>query len=210
METKTNKAYTVLTVLILVIMALGLAGFVLTCAVTFLMAGLFAMIFGIIRVVRIRKKRPQGPGVGQFIAVFIVAALFMNIGCPLVSPFAWQFKADRIYTGRYSPHRDGFIEELPDGVKDYKYEFMPSIMQGSGFTFVEFTAPAGYADELRAKFEADGVKTVTEDISYYMPREVREAHPDATVYELYYNDYPHKPHSLVVLIDGDFVAYSDS
>ena len=169
METKTNKAYTILTIIILVIMSLALIGFLLTCAATFLLATLFAMVFGIIRVVRIRKKRPQGPGVGQFIAVFIVTAVFVNIGCPLVSPFAWQFKTDRLYSGRYSPLREEFIKDLPDGVSGYRYEFMPSIMQGNGFTFVGFTAPSGYADELISKFEAEGVKTADEDVPYYLP-----------------------------------------
>ena len=74
METKTNKAYTILTIIILVIMALALAGFVLTCAATLLIAALVAMVFGIIRLVRIGRKKPKGPGIGQFIAVFIVAA----------------------------------------------------------------------------------------------------------------------------------------
>ena len=210
METKTNKAYIVLTIMILVIMALAIAGFVLTCAATFLIAGIPAMVFGIIRLVRIGRKKPKGPGIGQFIAVFIVAAVLVNIGCPLVSPFAWQFKFDRLYTGRYSPHRDGFIEEIPAGATDYTYEFMPSIMQGNGYTFVGFMAPSGYADELRAKLEEEGIKTVTEDLPFYLPREIREQHQGGTFYELYNNGNEHRPHLLVVMIDGDYVAYSDN
>lgn len=210
MKQKTNKAYIVLTILILVIMALALTGFILTCAATFLIAGIPAMVFGIIRLVRIGKKKPKGPGVGQFIAVFAVAAVIVNIGCPLVSPFAWQFKFDRLYTERFSPHRDGFIEKIPDGVTDYTYEFMPSIMQGNGYTFVGFTAPSGYAEELRTKLETDGATTVTDELPFYLPRNVRQQHQGGTFYELYNNGDEHRPHMLIVLIDGDYVAYSDN
>ena len=68
MQTKTNKAYIVLTIMILVIMTLTLTGFILTFAATFLIAALVAMVFGIIRLVRIGRKKPKGPGIGHLLA----------------------------------------------------------------------------------------------------------------------------------------------
>ena len=223
---KGNRVFLILlTALAIIIAAVCLFIFIFTLGYTKLVCVVFFGIMGAIGILLLKKAKKNWivnlvGGLGILVGAPIF--LFCGLGASPISGGApWQFKTQMMYTDRYFSSSEFFISELPDGISDYYFDFLPSILQGNGHRAVSFRAPADYVDSLTAEVTDKAVEIHTfdecsnslfasvGDVDFYCPLDVRAEHPGAAIYILDTNRYPHRPHSTAVIIDGDFVLFSE-
>ena len=223
---KSNRVFLILlTALAFIIAIASLLIYIFTLGYTKLVCVVFFGLMGAVGVLLLKKAKKNWivnlvGGLGIFIGAPIF--IFCGLGASPISGGApWQFNAQMKYTDHYFRSSDYFISELPDGITDYYFDFLPSILQGSGHKAVSFRAPSDYVESLTSdvtdkaveihSFDecSDTVFSSVGDVDFYCPVNVRAEHPNATVYILDTNRYPHRPHSTAVIIDGDFVLFSE-
>lgn len=197
--------------------------FVLTLIWSFLILAFMAMMTGLIG----RAAAPETAAgaerepeqhvpltkrkAGCSVPLFIGTAVFLFLTPPIVlkSPFRWQYPFQRAFLSLYRyGEPDWFPDFRKDVRSDYCFEFLPSIMQGTGFYTVHFTAAPERAEEYAAQYAEAGAEAVPLpdcladfDSAVHVNADFF-ADPDAaTVYVLSSNRNWNHPHSKTVTVD---------
>ena len=229
MRDKTFKTIgIILTSILALVFVASLAGFIVLPLVTFILILVPDLIFLIILAVRLSRKR--------YTSFFICSVVFTLVltfhmlfwamfHMPVAVNTSWQYPIALKYSNSFKAIDTVLPEELPGSAKDVYFEFMPTILQGAGHIAVGFTADETYVkdleDEVRSQavhigkyneygcLELSNQDPGSDKVVYLWEGDIREKHPDATVYVIYSNyDWNH-PHSKAVFIDGNYVFFSE-
>ena len=134
----------------------------------------------------VRKGRKKGFWItlfGNFFWAFIVGFMFLLPGA-FSSKTAWRYRAqlkyvDIIRNGSF----DCFPDKLPEEISDYKIEYFPSIMQGTGHFRVHFKTSAQQLEQYEKEYSAQALYTISlVDFKGTWDIQVDEVNPKATVY----------------------------
>ncbi|MBO4637678.1 MAG: hypothetical protein J5685_11090 [Clostridiales bacterium] len=201
-------------------LALGLfflAAFLLVFASTFGALALLFLLWGGIRYLFAKKgKYPKLLTEQTILSTIITILLSLYIGLSsafIISPLKYQYPLQIRYESHFNHPGEQFPAKLPKGASDYRFEAVPTILQGQGYVVVSFHAPSDFISSERARFCSSAIRTFKlgerynneVDLPY---SEVFEEHPDADVYVVQAAIDQNHPHSEAVIIDGDFIAYS--
>lgn len=201
-----------------------------------IIVSLTSVIFLIILLRLLLKKRNRPCFVCSivFTAVLLLSSLFwlFFLMLPVNSKSKFKYPYEMTYICDSRPGRstrpEFFPKEIPSSATDYELDFLPSIMQGQGHLTVSFKADDEYIKDLKTSLEDKAIHVVpvnefatfNEQIHAEDPedpfREVdlywgkwNEEHSDGTVYILSTNYYSHHPHTDAVIIDGNYVFFSN-
>ncbi len=160
----------------------------------------------------------------------ILLGLIMLAGLAITQPFsgrfALQYPLQRLYVEKKcNADIEGlFPRQLPEHSRDFRTEFMPPVMQGSGYYVVTVTADESEIDMLRKEY-AEKAIAVFPVSALYENSEAQEKATDLTAEEVYIPDqfqdsaqaqcyllakegnWNH-PHTKLVIIDGQSICWS--
>ncbi|MGN0636793.1 MAG: hypothetical protein ACI4J0_00345 [Huintestinicola sp.] len=208
---KTSKLQILLSAIILLLCT---AGAFVTEDLKLIIAGLIGGVI-CLSVKRGLRKRDYFARV----LAFLIAEAFIFSTPPFLSSSSlWRYPIQRGYIGLYSNIREpeAFPDFRPDAESGYRFDYMPSILQGAGHYSVCFvTSPekaAGYAERYSqtARYvisleEYDGRYSVsdTEEIVVYTDKEFWSEPSGAQIYVCETNLSFNHPHTFAVIVDKD-------
>lgn len=222
-----KKVGTILFFILAAVFVLCVGGFILLPLVTFILILIPDLIFLIILFVQLKKDRCRASFVCGLVFAGVLAfhSLFWGMfHMPVGAYTKWQYPF--AYSYSYGRSTDVFLpRQLPASAKNIHFEFIPTVMQGSGWISVEFTADEAYVKDLEERFkdskyvvkikdlgklnqEIDETDPTFGTITLQGEEEMAEKHPDATVYIVYSNGNFNHPRSKAVFIDGNYVKFS--
>lgn len=160
----------------------------------------------------------------------ILLSLLMLAGLAVTQPFSgmfsFQYPSQKFYVEKKSnADLDGlFPEKLPKSTGKFHTEFVPSIMQGSGYYYVMITADNIEVDAIRKEAVENAMLICSlEDLGdeyedheneqkitsadLYIPDKFRKS-PKAECYIISVTGNWNHPHSKLVIIDGQNVCWS--
>ncbi len=206
-----SKFQTVLSAVILILCAVAMFA---VWDIRFIIAGLIGGVI-CLSVKRGLRKRDYFARA----LVFLIAEAFIFSTPPfLSSDTLWRYPIQRGYIGLYSNIREpeAFPDFRPDVESGYRFDYMPSILQGAGHYSVCFmTSPekaAGYAERYSqtAQYiipleEYDGRYTISdmEAIVVYADNEFWSEPSGAEIYVCETNLSFNHPHTFAVIVDVD-------
>ena len=231
-ENKTPIAASIITGMLALAFVLLLAAFIFLPLFNLLALLILNAVFLIILTVNLAKKKHRAAKVCSivFICVFAAYALFASMfTMPVSVNTKWQYPAAVKYSHKPSYKDDFFPEKIPDSAKNVHFEFLPSILQGTGHACLSFTADEEYVSELKARLEKEAkhavkyndidelVKTLPKEKSDYGGQKVItlyigdfiNEHPDAMAYIIKTNYNWNHPRNQAVLIDGNDVFFTE-
>lgn len=200
--------------------------FILTGFAKFITAAVLCILVGFIKNIGSKKGL-----IDRIIAAAIVLIVMFGIAPLGISSHAlWRYPFQRSYIGCYRNVKEPewFPDFRSDVVSDYRFEYMASVMQGSGYYTVMFTAAPARAAEYAAEFSARAeyilplndynnaydkmLKAETAlgnadefgSLSLYAPGgffEYWDGCPDARIYVIDAVLHPNHPHTSAVVID---------
>ena len=155
-------------IFILFIALLGVIGFILTASAKFLIAAVICILTGSIGNIsdkknpRLRKRDIIGRPIALMIILFFI---FCTPPITLSSALIWQYPFQKFYTGLYHNVKDPeWFPDFRDEIQsDYSFNYIPSIMQGTGHYSICFVTSPEIAAEYESKF-ASGAR-------YIIPRD---------------------------------------
>jgi hypothetical protein len=152
-------------------------GFFLTQSWSFLILALMAVIMGLLSAGKYRNTQKPADSadgtaaskpvikrkIGCAVPAFIGTAVFLFLTPPLsirsTSEMQYPFENRFLSLYRYG-EPEWFPDFMPDVQSDYYFEFMPSILQGTGFYTVRFVTTPERAAEYAAEFAEKAVESV--------------------------------------------------
>lgn len=207
----------------------GIAGVILTSASNFMVTAVFSAIIGTAAFFAGRRTkysfRPM-----YYIGMNIAAVLIIHSMPPVVlnTEKAWQYGFARAYTGMYrNIHEPGwFPEAVSDNDGYFHFDYLPSILQGTGHYSVSVIVSDDTLAEYERCYSEMAVITVDTQLSdsVFIPEEDRkkfinaysEDHLDIFVDREFWREYSpvrvyvidgvlnsNHPHSSVVIIDRE-------
>ncbi len=222
------------------ILGVGIAA----CAAGFLLIGaldiagegiilsVLTLIFVTIEKNAARSGRKSKPGNAAGALIIAAGTLLITFTTPpfISSSAKWKYPMQRAYIGHFQNVKEP--EEFPDFLADvesgYEFEYMPAIMQGSGYYSVTFTASPETAADYANRFAPQARYTVplkefiengTYTVEDFTPREnstddgtldvlvsegMRSGCSDsAQIYVLYAALNRNHPHSTAVIVDTE-------
>lgn len=203
----------------LIIGAVLTVGFVLTSSPTFSVTAVFCFFVGFVGNAKDQNpdRRWDAPIVRIIVMLLVVGFLFLMPPLTITSAGIWQYPFQRAYVRLYqNVKEDWFPDFFKDVESDYYFDYMPSIMQGTGHYSVEFvTSPeraaayaSRYAEEAwkvipLAGYSGSGARYPDEGkITVYLNDAFWEgSSPAATIYVLDAVTDPNHPHSSAVIVD---------
>lgn len=206
-----SKFQTVLSAAILILCAVGMFAL---WDMRFIIAGLIGGVICLSEKRGMRKRDYFARALA-----FLIAEAFIIGTLPFLSSSSlWRYPIQRGYIGLYS--NTGEPEAFPDFIADvesgYRFDYMPSILQGAGHYSVCFvTSPekaAGYAERYSqtAQFvipleDYNDRYTIsdTEEIVVYVDNEFRAEPSGAQIYVCETNLSFNHPHTFAVIVDVD-------
>lgn len=193
-----------------------LIGAILTSSVQFIIA---ALIIGISTAVSLKKDKEAPPKKKDIIlrvisVLIILTVIFSMPPLGLSSRFLWQYPFQKGFVGMYRNIKEPewFPDFRDDVIGDYRFDYLPSILQGTGHFSVSFRTSPERAAEYAEKYSQQAKWTMTSsDAAYsdmqdeypdiYADRDFWEGDTGAAVYILDgIADWNH-PHSSAVIID---------
>ena len=154
-KTTKNKLSIAALVFTLILVLAGIAGFILTAAAKFLVAAVVCVPVGLIGYALDKNSDSKKRIIGRIIALIIIL-FFMFSMSPLIirSSNIWQYPFQKFYIGLYqkSDSAAWFPDFRNDVQSGYSFEYMPSIMQGTGHYSVCFVTSTEIAAEYERKF----------------------------------------------------------
>ena len=168
--------------LILTFLAVITLIFVGTGTIRLIFAGLWAAAL----VLSVRKGRKKGFWItlfGNTFWAFIVSCVFYLPGA-FASETAWRYRFQMKYVDiMRNGSFDCFPDKLPGEISDYRIEYLPSMMQGTGHFRVHFKTSAQQLERYEKEYSAQALYTVPlEDFKGNWDIQVDEVNPKATVY----------------------------
>ena len=190
--------------------------FVVSGAAVLAAAGLVTLVYGYVNMRRGKKGDPSGRK-GRNIAEMIVIGavcvyiLFCDLG-------AWSsIKEFYPFHRAYSFSEKDLWDILPESIEkdaaDYRYDHMPSVMQGTGHTSIRYTGSKPYTMDREAvtafmlcdySESADLSKELDRDnVVIFYDRDFWKGHEStARVYVTYVSGNVNHPHSMAVIADS--------
>ena len=221
----------VFTAILALAFVLLLAAYIVLPIISFLALLITSAIMLVIVAPKFFKKRPSlfAASLTCLIILTVNALCWSIFFPPLKISTKWQYPIALSYVFG-SPSKSKLLpKELPESAEDVRFEFMPSFLQGTGHVSVGFTADDGYIQNLKVKLAKESMH-ITEhselgELNDSLPSEdsdyggykyislwegnIRDEHPDATIYILYTNYNWNHPSSKAVFIDGNYVFFSE-
>lgn len=206
-----SKFQTVLSAAILILCAVGMFA---VWDMRFIIAGLIGSVISL----SIKKGLRKRDYFARVLAFLIAEAFIFSTPPFLSSNSLWRYPIQRGYIGLYSNIKEpeAFPDFRPDAESGYRFDYIPSILQGAGYYSVCFvTTPekaAGYAERYSqaAQYvipleEYEGRYTVsdTEEITAYIDKEFWADSSDAKIYVCETNLSFNHPHTFAVIVDVD-------
>ena len=200
------KAFKISAILSLIIAAVGLAGVVLLGNFQGYVQLLGGLLWFGITAVRIRKGMPLKGKVSDYLAGrILVFILFLFFGVAIVSPitkgYAFQYPIQMDYLNSRGYQNVFFPQRLPESVEDYSMDFMPSILQGSGWTNVSFKTDPATLAQYRNAMEERGCKAemladheCLELLERHLPDAMKKNQQMCRIYILRFQDDWNHPH----------------
>lgn len=207
---------------------LGIVCFILTFSAKFIAAAVMCALAGFARKVKNKKGL-----IDRIIAsAILLACMFCIAPLGISSHALWQYPFQRFYIGCYQNVKEPewFPDFRGDVMSDYSFEYVASVMQGTGHYNVMFrTSPeraAQYAEEFSAKAKYiiplnDYSNTVNKIISeetakgnaqeydspdFYAPggfHEYWDGYPDVMIYVTDAVLNRNHPHTSAVIVDAE-------
>lgn len=197
--------------------------FVLTLIWSFFILAFMAMMIGLIGRASAPKTAPGTESepephvpllkrkVGCVVPLFFGSAIFLFLTPPYVlkSPFMWQYPFQSRFLSLYRyGEPDWFPDFRKDVRSDYCFEFLPSMMQGTGFYTVHFVTSPERAAEYAGQYADTGAETVPLpecladfDSAVHVNADFFPDPDAATVYVISSNRNWNHPHSKTVTVD---------
>ena len=210
---------------------LEITAFILTSDIRFLIAAVICFLTGIIKNAGEMNVRKIVTNILMRCMALMLILFFMFSMPPLTihSKMTWQYPFQRFYTGLYQNVKEPewFPDFRSDVQSDYYFDYLPSIMQGTGHYSVCFVtspeAAAGYENKFAAgaryiipldEFTArSGCYTIGEDkddsgnnvldVYWNMNFWKKGEEPNAQIYVLDAVLNWNHPHSSAVIIDKE-------
>ena len=206
-----SKFRTVLSAVILILCAVALFA---VWDIRFIIAGL---IGGVI-CLSVKKGLRKRDYFARVLAFLIAEAFIFSTPPFLSSDSLWRYPIQRGYIGLYSNIRE--MEAFPDFIADvesgYRFDYMPSILQGTWHYSMCFVTSPEKAAEYAERYsqtaqyvipleEYDGRYTIsdTEEITAYIDKEFRAEPSGAQIYVCETNLSFNHPHTFAVIVDVD-------
>lgn len=154
---------------------------------------------------------PPKPNTKLYFSILGGAAVFLFLTPPLElhSSQKWQYPFQRRFIGLYPNVKEPawFPDFRKDVQRDYRFEYVPSIMQGTGHFTVHFVTSPERAAEYAVQFSAQTDETYLlaecdlDGNALYADTGFFADAPDAVIYVLESNHYFNHPHSSTVVVD---------
>ena len=202
---------------------------ILLCAVGLILTGAFRFLAGMVisaafLVYAVRKKNKDGKmAYAGGVLANVLLILFMNSVPPSFdSGLKWQYPFQRGLIGVYQNiHEPEYFPDITElDCREYRFFYIPAIMQGSGVYCVDVTLSQSDASIMRERYSAMAKASLPiseEDkkqfadsygegfLMIHTPNGVSD---NAEVYVLDAVLSSNHPHSSAVIIDGDRVVFS--
>ncbi|MBQ7972203.1 MAG: hypothetical protein IJ291_01940 [Lachnospiraceae bacterium] len=170
---------------------------------------------------RIIKGKPVKGKVSDYLAGRILLfGLILFFGVTVVSPVRngvpFQYPYQMRYVDKFGYHNEFFPEELPDKADNYEMNFMPSIMQGSGWTNVSFQTDADTIAKYIDKMETQGCKAEVlakhkglSLLEPHLPEQIANDLQGSCIYVVGFSDDWNHPHieCMVVKEETGYVMF---
>ena len=231
-DNRTPKAAIIITAILALAFVLMLAAFIVLPLFNLLCLLILDAVFLLVLVIILAKKKHRSATVCSivFICVFALNVLFWSMfTMPVSVSTRWQYPVAVKYSHKPGYKNDFFPEKIPDSAKNLHFEFLPSMLQGTGHACLSFTADEEYVSELKSKLEKEAkhvvkyndidelVKTLPKEKSDYGGQKVLtlytgdfiNEHPDAVAYIIKTNYNWNHPRNQAVLIDGNDVLFTE-
>ena len=231
-ENRTPIVAIIITAILALAFVLLLAAFIVLPLFNLLALLILNAVFLIILAFNLAKKKHRAAKVCSivFICVFTAYALFASMfTMPVSVNTKWQYPVAMKYSHKPGYKNEFMPEKVPDSAKNMHFEFLPSMLQGTGHACLSFTADEEYVSELKAKLEKEAmfvvkyndigelVKTLPKEKSDYGGQKVItlytgdfiNEHPDAMAYIIKTNYNWNHPRNQAVLIDGNDVFFTE-
>lgn len=156
--------------------------------------------------------------------------LFIGLWAPIMNQthFSFRYPFQKAYIGIFNGDDtfDYFPSKLPHGVKDYRLDYLPAIMQGDGYTTMSFEASddvieqymneyskgaiytctvADLGESLSIQINENGANPTNKNADVRMDKRFRAKCSDnAKVYIMYNSETSHRsPYTSAVVIDSE-------
>ena len=111
----------------------------------------------------IRKKYKNFIACIAEIVVMSAFLLFIGLCAPIMyqTRFSFRYPFQKAYIGVFNGKDtfDYFPSKLPDGIKGYRLDFFPSILQGDGYTTISFEAYNDVIEQYMNEYSKDAIFT---------------------------------------------------
>lgn len=164
---------------------------------------------------RIKKGKPVKGKVSDYLAGRILLfGLFLFFGVTVVSPItngiSFQYPYQMRYVDKFGYHNEFFPEELPDRADNYEMNFMPSIMQGSGWTNVSFQTDKDTIAKYIGKMETQGCRaeSLAEHkglalLEPHLPERIANDLQGSRIYVVRFSDDWNHPHIECMVVNEE-------
>ncbi|MGN1416003.1 MAG: hypothetical protein ACI4XF_04125 [Oscillospiraceae bacterium] len=214
--TTENRTPRTFGIILIIFTALCLIGSILTASVQFIIT---ALIIGISSAVSLKKAKMAPPKrkdiVLQVISALIVLMFIFSMPpLGLSSRMMWQYPFQKGFVGMYQNVKepDWFPDFRDDVLADYRFDYLPGFMQGTGHFSVRFVTSPERAAEYSQNYSQQAKWTLSyknaafsapQDLfpDFFADRDFWENAPNAEVYILDGVVNWNHPHSSAVIID---------
>ena len=170
-KTDIRSYISVNTVILVILFTLCAVGFMLTGANSFVVCGFTAAIAFAIAVVlqtlRNMKEKPYTivDRVGQVLAIAIVFCLLLSLPPHISSSSQWRYPFQKGLIDCYHNIKEpDFFPDVKGKVQgDYHFDYLPTILQGTGHYSIRFTADSETVKEYERQFSAAAKHTYSID-----------------------------------------------
>lgn len=101
------------------------------------------LIFSVIFLLQSKKKFVFVLSIAGCVAAVPLLLLMTMLAPVITSESPWKYNLQQQYVGLYNEGSfENFPDTLPENIGDYRFEYKPAIMQGSGHSSVRFTGSA--------------------------------------------------------------------
>lgn len=190
----------------------GLAGVILLGGLQSYVQLILGLLWFAITVFHIKRGKTLKGKVSDYLAGrILVFILFLFCGVAVVSPITkgnvFQYPFQMRYLSFWGYQNNFFPEKLPDKVEDYEMEFMPSIMQGNGWTKVSFHTDSATIEQYIEELAVKGCKaeSLAEHngaalLEHHLPNRIKESIQECQIWVVHESgDWNHYRLSCMVV-----------
>ncbi len=205
-----------------IVVIIGLVGMVLLGTVQSYVQLFCGLLWLIITLIRIKKAVPLKGKLSDYLAGrILVFILLLGFGVIFVSPIRlgnrFQYPFQMAYINNHGYDNEFFPESLPEKTENYTWDFMPSIMQGSGWTNVSFRTDAATLEQYVGMVEEGGCKVESlenhkalELVRTHLPKDIQGNLQGSLIYIIRFKDDWNHPRLSCMIVNkstGDVMFF---